>query len=121
MSDELGLSSAVRSGDLLFCSGQIGVTSSGTVPQSPDEQFALAFAALGQVLKSHGCGPIDIVDLTSFHVRFPAHMDDFMKQKSRFLGGAKPAWTAIGVTALGYPDSLVEIKAIARLPAPANR
>lgn len=116
MSEEYGFSDAVRSDDLLFCSGQIGLAGDGTVPLDPDTQYALAFAALGRVLATEGCTAADIVDMTTFHTRYPNHMDVFMAQKAEFLGAARPAWTAIGVAALGFPDSLVEIKAVARIP-----
>lgn len=114
---ELGFSDAVRVGDLLFCSGQIGVEADGTVPADPRQQYELAFKALGNVLSAHGCTSSDIVDLTSFHVDYPNHMEAFMGEKARFLGKSCPAWTAIGVAQLGYPQSLVEIKAIARAKA----
>lgn len=116
MSEDHGFASAVRSDGHLFCSGQIGIADDGTVPDDPATQYALAFAALGQVLAAEGCTAADIVDLTSFHTDYPDRMGVFMEQKQKFLGAVRPAWTAIGVTALGYPGSLVEIKAIARLP-----
>ena len=120
MSDEYdaslqSFSAARKVGDLLFCSGQIGLEADGTVPADPARQFELAFAALADVLSQNGCSPADIVDLTTFHVDYPAHMEVFMAQKARFLAGAKPCWTAVGIAKLGYPASLVEVKAIASL------
>ena len=116
ISETYGYCPARIANGLLFCSGQIGVEADGTVPDQPERQFALAFAALSDVLRQHRCGPADLVDLTSFHVGYPANMDSFMEAKAAFLGGAACCWTAIGAAALGYPGSLVEIKAIARLP-----
>lgn len=113
---EYGYSDAVRSGDLLFCSGQVGLEADDSVPADPERQYDLAFAALGAVLAEHGLGPQDVVDLTSFHVDYPQHMQEFMAAKARFQNGARPAWTAIGAGALGMPGVLVEIKAIARIP-----
>lgn len=115
MSEEYGFSAAVRSEGHLFCSGQIGIADDGTVPEDPATQYALAFAALEKVLATEGCTAADIVDLTSFHTHYPSHMDVFMEQKAKFLGTVRPAWTAIGVAALGFPESLVEIKAIAKI------
>jgi enamine deaminase RidA (YjgF/YER057c/UK114 family) len=51
---------------------------------------------------------------TSHCVRYPQFMDAFMKAKTEFLRGNKPAWTAIGAAALGTPETLVEIKAVAK-------
>ena len=112
-SQDFGFSPAVRAGDLLFVSGQVGLEPDGTVPKDPERQFTLAFAALGKVLREAGCDAGDIVELMSFHTNYPAQMDIFLKVKAAFQGRALPAWTAVGVAALGYPDTLVEIKAIA--------
>ncbi len=112
---DYGFSPAVRTGDLLFCSGQIGIEADGSIPDDAAKQYALAFAALGKLLETEGCAVADIVELTTFHTDYPNHMDVFMKEKSRFLGKALPAWTAVGVAALGYPETLVEIKAIAKI------
>lgn len=109
-----GFSPALRAGGLLFCSGQVGFDQDGTMPADPEKQYRLAFAGLGEVLKTNGCNPADLVELLTFHTSYPEHMETFMKVKAEFLGGAKPTWTAIGVAALGTPTTLVEIKAVAR-------
>ncbi len=116
MAKQFGYSDAVRSGDLVFCSGQVGLEDDGTPPLDPERQFRRAFAALERVLADAGCRPADVVDLTSFHTRYPENMGVFMKAKADFQQGAAPAWTAVGVAALGMPDTLVEIKAVARIP-----
>lgn len=112
---DYGFSPAVRAGDLLFVSGQIGLEPDNTVPKDPERQYTLAFAALGKVLRTAGCDVADLVELTSFHTDYPAHMDVFIRVKAAFQGEVLPAWTAVGVAALGFPDTLVEIKAIARI------
>lgn len=113
--EEYGYSNAVRSGDLLFCSGQVGLEADGSAPADPERQYDLAFATLGRLLAEHGAGPSELVELVSFHVNFPKHMTEFMAAKARFQNGARPAWTAVGVEALGTPGILVEIKATARI------
>ena len=50
-SQDFGFSPAVRAGDLLFISGQVGLEPDGTVPKDPERQFTLAFAALDKVLR----------------------------------------------------------------------
>jgi len=77
-------------------------------------QYPLAFEALREVLEWHCLGPGDIVELTSYHVGYPQHMAEFSGAKAAFPGDARPAWTAIGVAAPGHPETLVEVKAIAR-------
>ncbi len=94
---------------------QVGLEADGSVPADPERQYDLAFATLAKLLAEHGARPSDLVELTSFHVDFPQHMTEFMAAKARFQNGARPAWTAVGVTALGMPGVLVEVKATARI------
>lgn len=105
----------VKAGGLLFCSGQIGVKD-GQAASDPADQFAVAFDAVGRVLEAAGCTFSDVVDMTTFHVGFPEHLQEFMSVKDRYLKEPWPAWTAVGVTALAHPDALVEIKVTAELP-----
>lgn len=120
-SDSFGYCAARAAGGLLFCSGQIGLEADGSVPEAASRQFDLAFAALAETLEQNGCATSDIVDLTSFHVGYPAHMEEFAKAKAAFLDGATCCWTAIGVASLGYPGSLVEIKAVAARPVATSQ
>lgn len=101
---------------LVFCSGQVGLDENGQAPADPDTQYALAFSSLRRILAETGCRPEDVVDLTSFHTHYPENMKEFMAAKAQFQGAGRPAWTAVGVAALGTPETLVEIKAIAKAP-----
>ncbi|MDQ7727864.1 RidA family protein [Halomonas sp. SpR8] len=109
-------SAAVRSGDLLFVSGQVGSREDG----SPEPEFAaqvqLAFDNLQSVLKAAGASFEDIVDVTSFHTDPEAQFTAVMEAKARaFPEKPYPNWTAVGVTWLAGFD--FEIKVIARLPS----
>lgn len=115
-SEGFGFCEARCANGFLFCSGQIGLSADGTVPADPEEQFAAAFASLKRVLEANGCTFGDVVDLTSFHVGYPANMETFIKVMGQAMPGVQKVWTAIGVAGLGYPGSLVEIKAIATTP-----
>lgn len=112
-SERFRYSDALRAGDLVFCSGQVGFDERGVAPSDPAQQYRLAFSALRGVLAEVGCTPEDVVDLTSFHVDYPQHMAEFIAAKAEFHGAARPAWTAVGVERLGTPETLVEVKAIA--------
>jgi len=104
---------AVKVGETVWVSGQTGLTATGEVPASLEEQTELAFQSLKYVLEAAGATLDDIVELNTFHVDFPNGADTFMAVKDKYLTKDYPAWTAVGVTSLALPGLLVEIKATA--------
>jgi enamine deaminase RidA (YjgF/YER057c/UK114 family) len=110
-----GYSAAIRSGDLLFVSGQVGSREDGGPEPDFERQVERAFANLQAVLAAAGCGLGDIVDVTTFHTDPERQFETIMKVKGRvFAKPPYPNWTAVGVTWLAGFD--FEIKAIARIP-----
>jgi enamine deaminase RidA (YjgF/YER057c/UK114 family) len=114
--DRFHFASAVRSGGLLLCSGQLGIGDDGRPLADPDAQFTRAFERVGSVLAQAGVGFGDVVEITTFHVGLLQHIGLFARVKDRFLADPYPAWTAIGISELAFPGALVEIRATARLP-----
>ncbi len=105
-------SQAVRVGDTVWVSGQIGIGADGQAGATVKEQARLAFGNLSRVLAEAGGGLEDVVELVSYHLS----MDDlqaFAAVKSEFFPQDFPAWTVVGVTALALPELLVEVKATA--------
>lgn len=110
-----GYSAAIRSGDLLFVSGQVGSRSDGSAEPEFEAQVRLAFANLEATLKAGGCTLDDIVDVTSFHTDPERQLGTVLAVKSEvFAQLPYPNWTAIGVTWLAGFD--FEIKVVARIP-----
>lgn len=110
-----GYSAAIRSGDLLFVSGQVGSREDGSPEPDFERQVAQAFDNLKGTLEAAGCGFDDIVDVTTFHTDPENQFEAIMKVKNRiFPETPYPNWTAIGVTWLAGFD--FEIKVIARIP-----
>lgn len=108
-------SAAIRSGDLLFVSGQVGSREDGSPEPDFEAQVAQAFARLSAVLKAAGCTFDDVVDVTTFHTDPAAQFDTVMRVRDTVIGEAPyPNWTAVGVTWLAGFD--FEIKVIARIP-----
>ena len=108
-------SAAIRSGDLLFVSGQVGSRADGTPEPDFERQVQLAFDNLENVLKAAGCTFADVVDVTSFHTDPATQFETFMAVREKNIGEAPyPNWTAIGVNWLAGFD--VELKVIARVP-----
>lgn len=110
-----GYSAAVRAGDLLFVSGQVGSLEDGSPEPDFRKQVELAFGNLEAVLTAAGVAFDDIVDVTTFHTDPVKQFDAIMAVKSRVFPEAPyPTWTALGVDWLAGFD--FEIKVIARIP-----
>jgi enamine deaminase RidA (YjgF/YER057c/UK114 family) len=108
-------SAAIRSGDLLFVSGQVGSREDGSPEPNFERQVRLAFDNLAAVLKAAGCTFDDVVDVTTFHTDPAAQFETVMAVRERAIGDPPyPNWTAVGVNWLAGFD--FEIKVIARLP-----
>lgn len=109
-------SAAIRSGDLLFVSGQVGSREDGSPEPDFERQVQLAFDNLAAVLEAAGASLDDIIDVTSFHTDPEAQFATIMAAKDRaFPQAPYPNWTAVGVNWLAGFD--FEIKVIARIPA----
>ncbi|UGX87926.1 RidA family protein [Phyllobacterium meliloti] len=114
--EEHGYSAAIRSGDLLFVSGQVGSRSDGTPEPDFERQVQLAFENLKATLAAAGCTLDDIVDVTTFHTDPENQFGTIMAVKQEiFSTRPYPNWTAIGVNWLAGFE--FEIKVIARIPA----
>jgi 2-iminobutanoate/2-iminopropanoate deaminase len=111
-------SPAVRAGDFLFCSGQLGLRDGALVAGGTGAQLSVAIERLGAILAEHGATYIDLVKTTVFLV----DMDDYAEMNAAYvdgLAGARPARAAIGVAALPM-GARVEIEGIAYLPESAR-
>lgn len=108
---------AMRVGDMVWTSGQVGMTDAGELPEGVTAQADLAFRNLQRVLAAAGASLDDIVDFTSFHVGLPEGSTEFRSVKDRYLVENPPAWTGLGVSFLAVPGVLLEIKAVAVIGA----
>jgi enamine deaminase RidA (YjgF/YER057c/UK114 family) len=108
-------SAAIRSGDLLFVSGQVGSRGDGSPEPDFKRQVELAFDNLKATLAGAGCSFDDLVDVTTFHTDPQTQLETVMAVRADiFVDPPHPNWTAIGVTWLAGFE--FEIKVIARLP-----
>jgi enamine deaminase RidA (YjgF/YER057c/UK114 family) len=113
--EQHGYSAAIRSGDLLFVSGQVGSRPDGSPESDFEAQVRLAFANVEATLAAGGCTFDDIVDVTTFHTDPEKQFATIMTVKSEVFAQAPyPNWTAVGVNWLSGFD--FEIKVIARIP-----
>lgn len=109
-------SQAVVSGDLVFCSGQVGLdpASGELVPGGTASEVRRVLANLRAVLAAAGCAPGDVVRTTIFLV----DLADFAAVNEVYgevFAPPYPARSTVGVAALPR-GARVEIDAIARRP-----
>ncbi|MCY4258464.1 MAG: RidA family protein [bacterium] len=104
----------VRAGDLLICSGQIGIAQGSLVAGGLPAQFRQAMANAEAVLATHQATLDDVVKVTVFLV----DMDDFGTMNEMYMecfGEARPARSAVGVAALPL-GAAVEVELWAHKP-----
>ena len=110
-----GYSAAIKSGDLLFVSGQVGSRADGSVEPELAEQVRLAFRNLQATLAAAGCTLDDLIDVTTFNTDPENQFATVLAIKNEIWRQAPyPNWTAVGVNWLAGFD--FEIKVIARVP-----
>jgi enamine deaminase RidA (YjgF/YER057c/UK114 family) len=122
-----GYSPAIRSGDLLFVSGQVGSLSDGTPEPDYEAQVRLAYENLKATLAAGGCTFDDIIDVTVFHTVPPDQTAEdagvragirSRVRSEKFPQSPFTNITAIGVNWLAGFD--FEIKVIARVPSKSS-
>src|SRR6516164_4538429 len=92
---------AVRSGDWVFCSGQLGLDrqSGQLASESVAEQAARALENLGAVLRASGCGFEDVVRTTIFLTDL-SHFAAVNDVYARYFRAPYPARVTVQVAAL---------------------
>lgn len=101
-------------GTTVYVSGQIGVTSDGTVLAGLEAQAKQAYANLRAALAAAGATPQHVVKETIFVVDYSPHKAMALRDPRVELWGSKfPASTLVGVQALGRAEYLIEVEAIA--------
>jgi enamine deaminase RidA (YjgF/YER057c/UK114 family) len=116
VSDMFGYSQAVRVGPWVFVSAQVGFdTKTRSFPPDFKKQVQLSFDNLQSVLKLAGADLSDVVELTSYQIDM-SRFDDAVTIHNDMFGDHRPAWSALGVTALPLPDMQFEVAALAYAP-----
>lgn len=106
---------AVKAGDYLYISGQIGHTDADGRPlASVESQTKRCLEKMADLLKTAGASFDDVVKTTVFL----KNQEDFTKMNgvyTIFFSGAKPARSTV-IAGMVFPEILVEIEAVAYLP-----
>ena len=105
-------SQAVRAGNLLITSGQLGLDPlTGNLPEGVEAQTKQSLENIGAILAEAGFALTDVVKTTVFI----SNMNDFARVNgiyAAFFGEHKPARSCVEVSALPK-NGLVEIEVIA--------
>ena len=105
----LPFASAVRVGDMLYLSGQIGNKADGTLPEGIDAQSRQVMDNIGAVLKSAGLTFSDVVKCTVM-IDDIKQWGDFNKvYVTYFPDGKFPARSAFGADGLAL-GALIEVE-----------
>lgn len=103
---------------LLVTSGQLGLAADGAVPTDVARQTEVCLANIGAVLAAAGGSPADLVRLNAYVTR-RADFAAYMAARDAWLAphGHRPASTLIIVGGFTRAEFLVEVEALAALPA----
>lgn len=115
MLETLHYSQALKIGNRIETSGQGGVDDDLKIPESLQDEIALAFRNVERTLATAGASWKDVVHVNSYHVGgFPPEVNETMATLFRsYMPDRAPIWTEIGVAALALPDMRIEIRVTA--------
>ncbi|HZO96210.1 MAG TPA: RidA family protein [Gaiellaceae bacterium] len=109
------LSQAMRVGDLVLVSGQVGIDGAGELVSVDDfeAQADQAFRNLGRVLEAGGSSLDRVVKVTIFLTDMAANFPKVVELRRKWFTPPYPADTIVEVRSLYRPEVMLEIEAIA--------
>jgi enamine deaminase RidA (YjgF/YER057c/UK114 family) len=109
-------SNAIRAGEFLFISGQVSRSSDGKTIEGKGEyeQSKIIFTKIKDLVEAAGGTTQDVVKVTIYVVNIKNNTEVW-RARQEFFSGDFPASTLVQVAALGTPEVLVEIEAIAHI------
>lgn len=109
-------SNAIRAGEFLFISGQVSRSSDGATIEGRGEyeQAKIIFTKIKNLVEAAGGTTQDVVKVTIYVVSIGQNREVW-RARQEFFNGDFPASTLVEVSALGSPEVLVEIEAIAHI------
>jgi enamine deaminase RidA (YjgF/YER057c/UK114 family) len=108
-------------GRIVYLAGQLGFDDKGKLVGAPGDfraQAEQAFENLKAALASVGAKVEHVIKINNYIVDIDKHIPIFREVRDRHMNmTAPPASTAVGVPALARAGALIEVEAIAILPA----
>lgn len=97
---------------ILYVAGQVPIAKDGSVPHDFVAQAELVWHNISEILAAAGMTLRDVVKMQGF-ITNSQYRDRYRDVRNRMLGDARPASTLLVVAALGQPEWLIEIEAVA--------
>ena len=112
--EQFFISQAIRAGDFVFVSGQVGMDLDGNIVGEDDfrSQAEQTFRMLSKVLEASGSSLAQVVKV-NIYVTDMANFPIILELREKYFSKPYPADTIVEISALGLPELLVEIDAIA--------
>jgi reactive intermediate/imine deaminase len=109
------LSQAVRIGELVLVSGQVGIDDAGELVSVDDfeTQADQAFRNLARVLEAGGSSMDRVAKVTIFLTDMAANFPKVVELRRRWFSPPYPADTIVEVRSLYRPEVMLEIEAVA--------
>jgi len=112
--DEYGYVQAVKNGNMVYVSGQLGHDEKGTLAEGMDKQMSLAYTNIKNLLNGFGYLEDDITEEVIYVTEMQAGFQARKKIGAKFYPDPKRiASSIIGVSELALPGQVVEIKVVA--------
>lgn len=110
------LSQGIRTGNLLFISGQAGYDEDGRIVEGGFRaQGERAFANLERALKAGDASLRTVAKVTIF-VTDMSNFGEVVELRRKYFAAPYPADSIVAVQALYTPEAMIEIEAIAEVP-----
>jgi reactive intermediate/imine deaminase len=116
--EQYAISQAHKVGNLVFTSGQAAIAPDGTVVGARDlgAQIEQTMSNLAAVLEAAGSSLQRVFKVT-IYITDMAGFPDIVEMRKRWFQSPWPSDTIVQVAALGLPELLVEIEAVATVDA----
>ncbi len=109
-----GYSQAIKKGNTVWISGQLGHNEKGELPEGMDAQMKQTYVNIKEPLSRFGMSMENVVEEVIYTMDMTTAFDARKNFKADFYADPKMvASTMVGVTGLALPGQLVEIKIVA--------
>src|ERR1700760_1067162 len=97
---------------MVFCSGQLGISADGIIPEDVEAQARLCFRAIAAILGEASMSLADLIRINAY-VSSAQYLGGYMKARDEFVSNPPPSSTLLVVQGFARPEFKVEIEAVA--------